>query len=227
MTVTIHKELIQGSPEWLQARCGLLTASEMCKIVTPAKLKAADNDTSRGHLYELVAQRYTQYVEPTYIGAHMLRGEADEGEALNIYEDAYEPGQRVGFITNDRWGFTLGFSPDLLVGEKGFVEVKSRIQRLQVQTILDAKMPDDFLLQVQTGLLVSERQWCDFVSFSAGLPMFTLRVFPDEEVQAAIIAAATKFHARLDEEYERIVERMGNPDFRLIPTERRDDTIVC
>jgi hypothetical protein len=227
MTVTIHKELVQGSPEWLQARCGLLTASEMCKIVTPAKLKAADNDKSRGHLYELVAQRYTQYVEPTYIGEHMLRGEADEGEALNIYEDAYEVGERVGFITNDRWGFTLGFSPDLLVGEKGFVEVKSRIQRLQVQTILDAKMPDDFLLQVQTGLLVSERQWCDFVSFSAGLPMFTLRVFPDEEVQAAIIAAATKFHARLDEEYERIVERMGNPDFRLIPTERRDDTIVC
>ncbi len=227
MTVTIYKELVQGSPEWLQARCGLLTASEMCKIVTPAKLKAADNDKSRGHLYELLAQRVTQYVEPTYIGEHMLRGEADEGEALNIYEDAYEPGQRVGFITNDKWGFTLGFSPDLLVGEKGFVEVKSRIQRLQVQTILDAKMPDDFLLQVQTGLLVSERQWCDFVSFSAGLPMFTLRVFPDEEVQAAIIAAATKFHARLDEEYERIVERMGNPDFRLIPTERRDDTIVC
>ena len=31
MTVTIHKELIQGSPEWLQARCGLLTASEMSR----------------------------------------------------------------------------------------------------------------------------------------------------------------------------------------------------
>jgi hypothetical protein len=28
------------------------------------------------------------------------------------------------------------------------------------------------------------------VSFSAGLPMFTKRVFPDEEVQAAILAAA-------------------------------------
>jgi len=226
MTVTIHKELIQGSPEWLRARCGLLTASEMNRIVTPAKLKAANNDKSRAHLYELLAQRVTQYVEPTYIGEHMLRGEADEGEALNIYEDSYEPGQRVGFITNDKWGFTLGFSPDLLVGETGLVEVKSRIQRLQVQTILEAEMPEDFLLQVQTGLLVSERQWCDFVSFSAGLPMFTKRVFPDEEVQASIIEAATKFHARLDEEYDKIVERMGNPDFRLIPTERRDDTIL-
>jgi len=78
---------------------------------------------------------------------------------------------------------------------------------------------------VQTGLLVSERKWCDFVSFSAGLPMFTKRVFPDEEVQGAIIAAASKFHDKLNEEYARIVERMSDPDYRLIPTERRDDTI--
>lgn len=226
MTLTIYKELIQGSPEWLQARCGLLTASEMQRIVTPAKLKAADNDKSRAHLYELLAQRVTQYVEPTYVGEHMLRGEADEGEALNIYEDAYEVGHRVGFMTNDKWGFALGFSPDLLVGENGFVEVKSRIQREQVRTILAAQMPEDFMLQVQTGFLVSERKWCDFVSFSAGLPMFTKRVFPDEEVQAAIIAAAAKFHERLDEEYAKIVERMSDPDYRLIPTERHDDTIV-
>src|SRR3546814_7425770 len=30
-----HTDLIQGSEEWLQARCGLLTASEMKLIVTP------------------------------------------------------------------------------------------------------------------------------------------------------------------------------------------------
>jgi hypothetical protein len=226
MTLTIYKELIQGSPEWLQARCGLLTASEMHRIVTPAKLKAADNDKSRAHLYELLAQRVTQFVEPTYVGEHMLRGQADEEEALSIYEDAYEAGHRVGFVTNDKWGFMLGFSPDLLVGDNGFVEVKSRIQREQVRTILAAQMPEDFVLQVQTGLLVSERKWCDFVSFSAGLPMFTKRVFPDEEVQAAILAAAAKFHERLEEEYAKIVERMSDPDYRLIPTERRDDTIV-
>ena len=94
------------------------------------------------------------------------------------------------------------------------------------RTILAAQMPEDFMLQVQTGFLVSERKWCDFVSFSAGLPMFTKRVFPDEEVQAAILTAAAKFHERLNEEYEKIVERMGDPDYRLIPTERRDDTIV-
>ena len=33
--VRIHAEMIQGSDEWLAARCGLLTASEMKLIVTP------------------------------------------------------------------------------------------------------------------------------------------------------------------------------------------------
>jgi hypothetical protein len=226
MTLTIYKELIQGSPEWLQARCGLLTASEMKHIVTPSKLKAADNDKSRSHLYELLAQRVTQYVEPTYIGDDMLRGEVDEVEALEIYAENYGEIERVGFIVNDKWGFALGYSPDALVGIDGLVEVKSRKGRFQMQTIDEDRMPADFLLQVQTGLLVSERSWCDFVSFCAGLPMLTLRIFGDLEVQGAIVEAATKFHTVLDEKYAKMVERMSGRDYRLIPTERRDDTIV-
>src|SRR3546814_6407235 len=70
-------DLIQGSEEWLQARCGLLTASEMKLIVTPT-LKAANNDKTRTHLYELLAQRVTGYVEPHYISDDMLRGMDDE-----------------------------------------------------------------------------------------------------------------------------------------------------
>jgi hypothetical protein len=72
----------------------------------------------------------------------------------------------------------------------------------------------------------SDRAWCDFVSFCAGLPMLTLRIFGDLEVQGAIVEAATKFHTVLDEKYAKMVERMSGRDYRLIPTERRDDTIV-
>jgi len=76
MSIVIHKEMIQGSEEWFQARCGLLTASEMHLIVTPT-LKPASNDKARSHLYELLAQRITQYVEPSYVSASMLRGQED------------------------------------------------------------------------------------------------------------------------------------------------------
>ena len=75
--VTIYREMIQGSEEWSAARCGLLTASEMKLIVTPT-LKAASNDKERGHLYELLAQRITRYVEPRYVTDDMLRGQNDD-----------------------------------------------------------------------------------------------------------------------------------------------------
>ena len=35
--VKYHHDIVQGSDEWLAARCGLLTASEMKLIVTPTQ----------------------------------------------------------------------------------------------------------------------------------------------------------------------------------------------
>ena len=55
----------------MQARCGLLTASEMKLIITPT-LKIASNDKERAHIYELAAQRITNYVEPSYVGDDKL-----------------------------------------------------------------------------------------------------------------------------------------------------------
>ncbi len=217
--IQYHTHLEQGSDEWFAARCGLLTASEMKLIVTPT-LKAASNDKERAHLYELLAQRITRYVEPTYIGDDMLRGREDEVEARILYDRHYGRVTDVGFITNDRWGFTLGYSPDGLVGDDGLIECKSRRQKYQVETIIGGAMPLDYALQVQTGLLVSERKWCDFISYSGGLPMATIRVFPDASIQDAIIEAAAAFEARLAERLAQY-EAAQSIGLRLLPTTRR------
>lgn len=199
--VVCRTDLVQGSDEWLAARCGLLTASEVKLILTPA-LKVASNDKERAHLCELLAQRITKYVEPTFVSDDMLRGHTDEVEARKIYSELVHPvDATVGFITNDKWGFTLGYSPDGLVGKEGAIECKSRRQKYQVQMISEhvanGTIPEEFMLQVQTGLLVSERQWIDLVSYCGGMPMAIVRVWPDEKIQAAILEAAGAFEARL------------------------------
>lgn len=221
--IKYHPDLIQGSDEWRAARCGLLTASEMKLILTPT-LKVASNDKERAHTYELLAQRLTSYVEPQYISDDMLRGQTDEADARLLYAQHYAPVQDMGFITNDKFGFTLGCSPDGLVGDDGMIEVKSRRQRYQIETITEnaqeGTIPADYTIQVQTALLVTERQWCDFVSFSGGLPMVTIRVLPIPAVQEAILIAASEFEARLEAKlgkYLAILESKA----RLIPTERR------
>jgi hypothetical protein len=225
--VTYHPEVDQGGAEWLAMRCGLLTASAVKLILTPT-LKTANNEKTRAHLYELLAQRITQYVEPSYLSDDMLRGMSDEVDARILYDAKVAPVTSCGFITNDCWGFTIGYSPDGLVGKDGLIEVKSRRQKFQVETILQAATegtpPADYMLQLQTGLLVSERSWIDFISYCGGMPMLVLRVYPDEKVQAAIVDAATEFHARLDEEERNY--RAGLMGLRTLRTERKEQTEV-
>jgi hypothetical protein len=217
--ITYHPEIVQGSDEWFKIRCGLLTASEMKLILTPT-LKVASNDKERAHIYSLMSQRITGYVEPSYIGDDMLRGYEDEVYARAAYTKHYAPVKSCGFVTNDKWGFTIGYSPDALVGDDGLIEIKSRKHKFQVETILAGTVPDDFALQVQTGLLVTERKWIDFISYSAGLPMVTIRVTPDPTIQAAIIQAATAFEAKIAEKIAAYNEVLKS-GARLIPTERR------
>ena len=194
----IHEDLEQGTPEWLAARRGLMTASEMNLVLTPT-LKPSNNDKTRAHVWELLAQRLTRYVEPSYIGDAMLRGWRDEILARDLYSQHYGPVTEAGFITNDQWGFTLGYSPDGLVGDDGLIECKSRAQKFQIQTIAEDEVPAEFMLQLQTGLLVTGRAWVDFISYSGGLPMFVKRVLPDLEIMAAIVDAAWAFEMTLAE----------------------------
>jgi len=226
-TVKVYTDLVQGSDEWLAARLGVLTASEMGRIITAKTLKAASNDKERQHVYEIAAQRISQYVEPTYVGDAMMRGHEDEMEACILYAKEIAPVSNVGFITNSKWGFTLGYSPDGLVGTDGLLECKSRIQKYQIQTMVEhvvdgkcASIPDEFMLQCQTGLMVSERKWLDFISYSGGLPMIVIRVYPDPKIQAAIIEAATEFELRVQSVVQKFQEAFVN-GARLFPTERK------
>lgn len=219
--VKYHNDVTQGSDEWLECRRGLLTASEMKLILTPT-LKIASNDKERAHLYELLAQRITGFVEPQYVSDAMMRGQEDEIYARASYEEHFAPVVQTGFVTNDRWGFTIGYSPDGLVGDDGLIECKSRAAKYQVQTIAQNEVPVDYLMQLQTGMLVSERSWCDFISYSAGLPVFVKRVEADPVIQAAIVEASTAFEAKLadkEQEYRATLAAMR----KVIETERRPD----
>lgn len=223
MTIKYYKEVVQGSDEWFALRCGILTASEVNKILTPT-LKIANNDETRSHAYELLAQRITKYVEPTYIGDDMVRGHTEEVLAKIAYSEKYEPITEMGFITNDEYGFPFGFSPDGLVCDDGMVECKSRKQKFQIETILAQGMPQNSkincMLQIQSGLLVTKRKWCDFLSYHGGLPMVAYRIYPIPEIQEAIIQAGQEFENKLKDMMNQWDGLMVDENMRLIPTER-------
>jgi predicted phage-related endonuclease len=219
MAIKYLTDLVQGSDEWHAARLGLLTASEMNLILTPT-LKVANNDKTRAHVWELAAQRISQYVEPSYIGDDMLRGFEDEVRARDLYSQHYAPVTECGFVTNDDFGFTIGGSPDGLVGDDGLIEVKSRRQKYQVQTIVEGQPPAEYVMQLQTLLLITGRAWCDFISYSGGLHMAVMRVYPDAAVQDAIVEAATAFEAQVAAAVIDYHAALLHPEGRYLPTER-------
>ena len=223
MTITYHRDLIQGSDEWLAIKRGIISAGSMNLLMTPT-LKPANNDKTRSHIYELAAQRITNYTEPQFFNDHMLRGQIDEVEARALYAQRFAPVEEVGFITNDAAGFLLGYSPDGVVGADGLIECKSRLQKHQIETLVTAvryqEVPAEYVLQIQTGLLVTGRSWCDFISYCGGLPMAVIRCFPDQKIQDAILEAASDAEKRIEaivNEYEAAIAS----DARLIPTERK------
>lgn len=220
MTIKYYPEMIQGSDEWRMQRCGLLTASEMKKIITPKKLDYAENKDEKAHVYELAAQRINNYVEPSYIGDDMLRGHDDESYARETYHEKYAPVETVGFVTNDKWGFTLGWSPDGLVGDNRAIEGKSRKQRFQIETIVNWSIPDDHVIQVQTGLLVSERDDMHYISYCGGMPMATIGAEPNKKIQDAIIKAATIFHEKLAKVIKQYQDRLIEKKDWLVETKR-------
>jgi hypothetical protein len=73
------------------------------------------------------------------------------------------------------------------------IEIKSRAQKKHLQTILADEVPLENLAQIQCGLLVSGREWCDYVSFCSGMPLYVKRVLPDERWHEAIIEAVAFF----------------------------------
>lgn len=195
MSLEIFTELEQGSPEWLAARCGIPTASVIGQLITPKTVKPAANDTSRALVLTLVAERITGHVEPVFPNADMTRGTMSEPFARDIYSENYAPASEVGFMTRDFGGYKIGFSPDGLVGDDGLLEIKSPRQKKHLATILADEVPLEHMAQCQTGLLVSGRDWIDFVSYNGGMPLWHKRVYPDIRWHLAIKEAVEALEA--------------------------------
>ena len=131
---------------------------------------------------KLAAERLTGLREDTYTNKTIENGTETEQEARRYYEIRNDcEVEQVGFVTRDD---DIGGSPDGLVGKPGLLEIKCPLSSTHIETILSGKMPSLHIPQVQGLLWITERQWCDFVSYDPRVlsqPMFTVRVERDVE----------------------------------------------
>lgn len=196
MTLHTYPDVVQGTPQWDDLRRGMVTASIVGQLVTPSTLKVASNPASRALAALLVAERITGFTDPTYVSDDMERGWEDEPRAVAKYsEDRDVEVQEMGFmIREEDWG-RLGYSPDGLVLDTGLLEVKSRRPKKHLATILADDVPSENVAQIQAGLFVTGREWCDYISYCGGMPLWTKRVYPDPDWHKALPEAVRAFEA--------------------------------
>jgi hypothetical protein len=206
---------MQGSDEWREVRKGIATASVMKEIVTPAKLEISKQID--GLADWLAAERMWGSIEDNFVSFDMQRGTIEQQYALDVYNEKFgEVTKQVGFVTNNKLGFTIGCSPDFLRTDRNSGgEIKSMRPDLHLGALLKG-IPKDHMLQIQATILVCELEEYEYVQYSNGIPMLVLPVKPDLLTQEAIIRGVTALEALITEKIEAYKKIMG-----LIPTPKR------
>ena len=169
----------QGTDEWLNLRKGVATASNFSKIITST---GKESTTIDKYAFELATDSLLTKIEAGYSNANMQRGNELEPLARQAYqEETFNLVKQCGFITSDCGNF--GYSPDGLVGDDGLIEIKCPLGINHLNYFLDKKCPTAYYSQVQGGLFITGRKWCDFVSYHPDFtqPLFIFRVERDEE----------------------------------------------
>jgi hypothetical protein len=191
--------VVQGSPEWIQARLGLPTASEFNRLLTKTGKVAA---ASEKYMHELVAEWFLGVPLSDYRSPSMERGSGMESEAVSFYEFENDcETTPVGLCLTDCG--RAGASLDRLVGDDGAVEIKCPTAAVHVGYLLDGP-PDEYRPQVQGQLWVTGRKWVDLLCFHPTLPSVKVRVERDEDYIADLEAVVFAFADRLAEAKERL-----------------------
>lgn len=197
--------VVQNTPQWLQARCGVVTASAFSKILTPAK-----GDLSKqmgGYENRIVAERITGDPIDDFGGnVWTERGHELEPEAVAMYEMLREADvTHAGFISND--AETVGCSPDGLVNDDGLLEIKCLAPHTIIGVLLDGESDDGHYPQLQGQLFVTGRKWVDILYYHPKLPPLIQRVNRDEEYIRKLSIALAQMELNIQEK----ISKIGKP----------------
>lgn len=215
--MTILIEAPQGSEEWLQSRSGVITASRFAdarsKLTRAGKTGKAGDPSAKAieYAWQVALERIAgEPVTQPFETFAMRRGSELEPEARMAYE--MQTGllaSEEGLILSDDRVF--GYSADGLVGDDGLIEIKCPANCQKIGDIW--RNPEgataEYIDQIMGGMLITGRQWCDFIMYCpwlepVGKELFIKRVERDEQYIADLERDLMQFKALVDE-YETIL----------------------
>lgn len=210
----------QGSPEWLQARSGVITAScfaDAISVLTRASgTKKAGDPTAASDKYagDVAIERISgkPYGEPPKAWV-LARGHELEAMARPRYEmTTGHIAEEAGIVLTDDGEF--GYSTDGLVNPnvqkgqiiscEGLIEIKCPIDSVKIRAMLETGDVSEYMEQMQGGMWITGAKWCDFIQYvpdlePVGNDLFVKRIHRDEAFIDDMSARLMKFRSRVAE----------------------------
>jgi len=190
----------QGSELWHVARAGVVTASNMSKLLSKGR-GSKPSLTRIGYMRELATEIITgNAIQEGFKSQWMERGNEQEAESRDYYQmlsgNAVE---EVGLIYLDE-AKRIGASVDGLVGDDGLFEVKNPKLSNHIGYLLDGTMPPVYKAQCQMQMFVTGRHWVDFCSYhpESHKMLFIFHEERDDEYINNLKSEAYKFIGQLD-----------------------------
>ena len=205
-------DCVQNTDSWLEARRGLITASNF-KIVMRSGKDGGESLTRRDLLYRLAGEILSGKVNEGFKSEAMKRGNAMEAEARAHYErGTFDKVRQVGFIKRTipstipgQPDLVVGASPDALVGDDGALEIKTMAPHLLIAQIESGVAPTDHRIQIHGTMWVAGLAWIDLKLFYSGMKISPkYRFFRDETVIKEIRNDVERF----DYDLKQLVKKM-------------------
>lgn len=175
----IYRDIVQGTEAWHEVRKGKVTGSTCKPLLVGTTLSVG----AKTLVYKKAAELITGYEEDFKGNKDTERGNDLEDLAIQEYEDTtFNSVARVGFVELSDY---VGYSPDGLIGEEGLAEVKCYNDPNYLRYLDEKKIKGEYYAQIQFGLFVTNRQWCDFIVFNPSYgdrPIDITRVNRDEKM---------------------------------------------
>lgn len=164
----------QGSPEWITARVGKVTASRVADVI--ARTKSGYATSRANYMTELAIEQIVGLPAEQFVSEDMLKGSEREpfARAAFTFEEGYSV-EEVGFIEHPFIPMS-GASPDGYVGSEELLEIKCPKVATHIDTLLSEAVPAKHMPQITWQAACTRRMSCHYVSFHPDLPI-DLRYF--------------------------------------------------
>jgi len=148
-----------------------ISPSQFSKIMTSGRRKdELFGKTALSYADEVVC-RIMGFPVDDYTNEAMQYGIDNEPYAVEAYqiEKMVEVDYTKERITHPKYEYISG-EPDGLVGNDGLIEVKCPNPTNHFKNLLSGEQISQYMYQIQGYMWLTERQWCDFISFRPDYP---------------------------------------------------------